>query len=95
MPKIDKERPMQNDVVLYQLSFENQKHTATGNKRVNAAMLNLITRLTVMMEAYRRCKTRARYRSKVIAVMVMKDCNARETPTGYNMAPVIQNKERL
>ena len=95
MQNTAKIRPRQRAVSLNQSSWENQKYIETGKRRTNATMLNLITRLTVMMAAYLRCKARARYRSKLMAVMADNDTKTREEPTGYNMAPEIQYTEKL
>ena len=87
--------PTQITVILNQFSFENQKYMETGKRRTNVTILNLTTRLTVMMEAYRRFRVNARYRSKLMAVMAKKETKAREVLTGYVMAPDIQYKRKL
>ncbi|KAL9950848.1 hypothetical protein ACROYT_G043413 [Oculina patagonica] len=90
MLTVDKKTPMQRTVILNQCSLENQKYIETGKRRTNTSDINLITRLTVTIEGYRRCKASARYRSKLIAVMADIDTKARETPNGYPMAPEMQ-----
>ena len=69
MPAIAKTKAMQTTKFLNNSAFENQKQIRAGKRKTNANKIKLITRLTVIMTAYSRCKVSARYRLKLIAVM--------------------------
>lgn len=88
-------RPKRVTACLNQSSLENQKYIDNGKTAVNNNKLILITRLTVTMMAYRKCKTSARYRSKLTAVIAKNDSKIKEDPTGYNTAPVMQYSGKL
>ena len=88
-------RPRQVTACLNQPSLANQKYIDNGKTGINNNKLILITRLTVTMVAYRKCKTSARYRSKLTAVMANNDNKKREDPIGYNMAPEMQYNEKF
>ena len=79
-------------VLLNHSSFENQKYIVIGKIATDAMILYLITRLTVMIELYRRCSTSARYRSKLISVMHAKDMEARTVPTAKIKTLDMQDK---
>ena len=88
-------RPKQVTARLNQPSLGNQKYIDNGKTEINNNKLILITRLTVTMVAYRKCKTSARYRSKLTAVMANSDNKKRVDPIGYNMAPEMQYNGKL
>lgn len=88
-------RPKPVKARLNQSSLENQKYIDNGKTGINNDKLILITRLTVTMVAYRKCKTSARYRSKLTAAMANKDNKKTKDPIGYNMAPEMQYNEKL
>ena len=88
-------RPRQVTACLNQPSLANQKYIDNGKTGRNNNKLILITRLTVTMVAYRKCKTSARYRSKLTAVMANSDNKKRVDPIGYNMAPEMQYNGKL
>lgn len=88
-------RPKRVTACLNQSSLENQKYIDNGKTAVNNNKLILITRLTVTMMAYRKCKTSARYRSKLTAVIAKNDSKIKEDPIGYNTAPVMQYSGKL
>ena len=90
MPTTNTMRPKQVTACLNPFSLENQKYIDNGKTGVNNNKLILITRLTVTTVAYRKCKTSARYRSKLTNVMAKRDDNTKGVPTGYKMAPEMQ-----
>ncbi len=85
----------QSIVILNQCSLENQKYIEGGKRRKTASNISLITRLTVTMTVYLRCKASARYRSKLISVMIDNDAKARTKPTAYTMVPEMQYREKF